>query len=388
MSKIQKIYIKNLKAIEEQELDLNGCSAIITAGNNKGKTTLLNLLPDRLRSEKVPLVLRTNETEGVAELELTTGEKFIYEVKEGGKEKLTFITKEGIKTPAVREISKRYFPEKFNIDIFMGASSKEQYKMLQKIFGIDLSVFDKQYKTAYQERAIANKVIQRYKDSDNKFDDSLPKELLDSSLLNNEFKKSLEKNAFIMGKTKRRDDILLEINQLTEKLNDINTYLWENNPEDIRELEIKLKSINDKNIVIEKNNRLLDLYSSYKDAVTIKDEQQNILDEMEEKKQDIIKACSLPDGITMTDSGIFVDGFPLDNNQISLSKRYITALKLGFLNLGEVKSLYFDASSLDKISLLEIKEWADKNDCQLLIEKPDFDGGEIQYEIINDEELT
>jgi len=59
-------------------------------------------------------------------------------------------------------------------------------------------------------------------------------------------------------------------------------------------------------------------------------------------------------------------------------------LKLAALNIGEVKTLHFDASYLDKNSLKEIENWAKDNDLQLLIERPDYDGGEIEYHIIDD----
>jgi hypothetical protein len=50
--------------------------------------------------------------------------------------------------------------------------------------------------------------------------------------------------------------------------------------------------------------------------------------------------------------------------------------------MGEVRTLHFDASSLDKNTLGEIQEWADANDLQLLIERADFAAGEISYELI------
>lgn len=80
--------------------------------------------------------------------------------------------------------------------------------------------------------------------------------------------------------------------------------------------------------------------------------------------------------------GITIDGLPLDRNQISTSKLYCAALRIASMNLGEVKTLYFDASFLDKNSLAEIEQWANENDLKLLIERPDFDGGEIKYELI------
>ena len=46
--------------------------------------------------------------------------------------------------------------------------------------------------------------------------------------------------------------------------------------------------------------------------------------------------------------------------------------------------MHFEASSLDKNSLKEVQEWADKNDLQLLIERAEFEGGDIKYEIIEE----
>jgi hypothetical protein len=74
----------------------------------------------------------------------------------------------------------------------------------------------------------------------------------------------------------------------------------------------------------------------------------------------------------------------LQKNQISSSRLYIAALQLAAMELGEVKALHFDCSTLDKNSLKEVLDWASINDLQLLIEKPDFQAGEIQYQIISE----
>ncbi len=72
MTKIKTISISNLKAIAELTIDLNGCSAIITGGNNKGKSTLLKSLPDRIRGERPELIVNDGEEEGKGEMTLTT----------------------------------------------------------------------------------------------------------------------------------------------------------------------------------------------------------------------------------------------------------------------------------------------------------------------------
>jgi hypothetical protein len=106
--------------------------------------------------------------------------------------------------------------------------------------------------------------------------------------------------------------------------------------------------------------------------------------EVEQRKKDMILNSQMPEGIELTEEGITVDGFPLQSNQISTSKLYISALKIASLNMGEVQTLYFDASPLDKASLIMIQEWAEAKGFQLLIERPSWEDQELQYELIHE----
>ena len=108
----------------------------------------------------------------------------------------------------------------------------------------------------------------------------------------------------------------------------------------------------------------------------------NEVEAIRAEKLAMIAGAELPSEFTFADNSILYNGLPLSNNQLSSSAKYIAALKLGVLSLGKVKAIHFDASFLDKKSLSEVVKWADENDLQLLIERPDFDGGEIKYEII------
>ena len=76
MSKIKKITVSNLKSVSSLTADFNGCTAIVTGGNDKGKTTFLRGLIDRIMGNKPEIILRKGENEGFAECELTTGEIF------------------------------------------------------------------------------------------------------------------------------------------------------------------------------------------------------------------------------------------------------------------------------------------------------------------------
>jgi hypothetical protein len=104
---------------------------------------------------------------------------------------------------------------------------------------------------------------------------------------------------------------------------------------------------------------------------------------IEQERKEMIEKVSFPEGISIDSSiGITVDGFALDRQVLSTSKLYTAALRIASMNLGEVRCLYFDCSFLDNISLSEVNDWAEANDLQLLLERPDYSGGEIKYELI------
>lgn len=71
--KIQKIEVTNFKPVANQEIDLNGCSAIVTAANEKGKSALLSGLIDRLRSKKPEKIVKEGEKSGNYTMKLTDG---------------------------------------------------------------------------------------------------------------------------------------------------------------------------------------------------------------------------------------------------------------------------------------------------------------------------
>ncbi|WP_312698172.1 hypothetical protein, partial [Sphingobacterium mizutaii] len=135
---------------------------------------------------------------------------------------------------------------------------------------------------------------------------------------------------------------------------------------------------------IVKNNHAKVIKADFDKSVEEAKKADDIVKSIEKEKTDLIKGAKLPEGFDFSDDGITYNGYSFSKEDLSSSSIYIAALKLASLNIGEVKTLHFDASYLDKNSLQEIEEWAKENDLQLLIERPDFDGGEIEYHLIND----
>jgi hypothetical protein len=450
MSKIQKIKVVNLKAISEQEINLNGCSVVVTGANRKGKSTLLSGLPDRIRGEKPEIIVKEGTTNGMAEMLLTTGEKFIWTF-DGKSEKLVFVTKEGIKTPCTREIGTRFFPELFNIDEFLHMQPKQQTKELTRLLGIDVTNIDLRYKSAYDDRTYFNKkrdeakiqlqsfsVIPVKKEAVNidgliKEKENIRQKLNAAYIANkthndklrsehaakvqaaydevrNFNQEQIEKSEKFTQLQDAIEDIttvakrhnvltLIDISKLTDMLSKLPKPLQHKTIPTLTEPlyvvempdDAELKSIDEKineahtaNANTGEYDKYITIKESYEKAEKDATDADVKVKEIEKEKKDMIKAAKLPEGFEITDDGILIEGLPLSDNQISTSQKYIAALKLAFISIGQVRSMHFDASTLDKFNLAEIEAWAAANDLQLLIEKPDFDGGEIQYQFINE----
>lgn len=405
MTKVKRITVSNLKAVSSLTADFNGCTAIITGGNNKGKTSFLRSLPDRLRGNKNEYILKHGEKEGSAEWELTTGEKFIWTFAEG-KEKLTYISEKNIPASVTKDISTRYFPPVFDVDRFLNDTPKEQKKTLQKLSGIDFTEIEKLYKDAYEQRTYLNRKRDEAKAKLVFFDPKMPADLLPTDELEKEINSieahNLKYKNVEDGVNSRRQQIAQKqqsIQQLQEQIIKLThesdeliaeCYKGDEWMKDVKnqpkmnkaELEKQLSEVNEKNNGIIENNNARKLQEEYDAAIVNANEADAEVKRIEGVKNETIRMANLPDGFGFTEDGITYNDFPFTRDCLSSSGIYIGALKLASTQLGEVKALYFDASYLDKNSLAEIEQWANNEGLQLFIERPDFDGGEIHYELV------
>lgn len=441
MSKIKTITLKNFKAIAEQNASFNGCSAIITAGNNKGKTSFLRGIVDRIRFIRPEVKVRQGEKEGSGELELTDGSKFVWKFDDGKKDTLQFITHDGSKKSVTRELGARFFPTVFDIDKFLSLTPQKQTEELQKILGIDFSDINARYKTAYDERTEAKREYESQKaklESMGEVPEVMPVDLTElqskkagermrlnvlyeSNVRTNQTtRKAWEQecrrideecqvfNEAEAAKSQKCNDAIealsiLEccgyngrevatfIDELKSSIQPHKTPEFPKEPTYIAERpdDAELQEIDNQIITASETNQKAMQYTAFvnqkkhvEDCKSIAMKHHENVQDIEAERAKMIESVQMPKGIEITPDGITVDGLPLDRNQISTSKLYCSALRIASMNLGEVRTLYFDASFLDKNTLSEIEQWASANDLQLLIERPDFDGGEITYTLI------
>lgn len=439
MSRVKRITISNLKALSDIVVDFNGCTVIVTGGNNKGKTSLLRSLPDRIRGSQPDAILKEGTEAGFSRWELTTGEKLVWEFSEK-KDKLTYITEKEVKASMTMEIREKFFPKSFDVDKFLADQPMKQRKTLQELVGLDFTDIDKRYDEAYKERETLNRVLNENKIQFEKMEVPAKYERVHIELLNNE--KQEEKNrlnkiyvenkaanaalrtAYESEKSKVQSAInVWGLNQQTKqfKLDSCNKILaslrmegytgnevvfWISNlpqpeiehsykmpdePSYVEEMPSRetLDSIEARINDAIKNNEYAARYETWLMYKTdLEKHRKNAADAevkvqaVQTERMNLIKSAVMPEGFTFSDTGILYNGLAFTREQQSSSGLYIAALKLAAMTLGEVRCLHFDASFLDRDNLNKIEKWAEENDLQLLIERPDFEGGEISYEII------
>jgi hypothetical protein len=448
MSKVKRITVSNLKAVAALTADFNGCTAIITGGNNKGKTSFLRGLFDRVRGIKPDVVLKHGEAEGFAECELTTGEKLKWEFNDKGKgfkEKLTYTTEKDIRYALTVELRNKFMPGIFDVDKFLTDQPAKQKKTLQQLAGIDFTDIDIRYKSAYEDREaknrraneeriiLANIVVPENVEPVN-MDDLMLRKAAVRNKLNTKYLENKKENEQLRKEWIRQCEELrtatekhnivrlvavtayaevidactiLESNGF-KKDNNLSNFIIEMNgkilpekqyqalPEPIYVEELpddsELKLIDEEINSANENNRKAGEYASWlkqKEKTELHTKEASeagaAVVRIETERMNLIKSAKLPDGFGFTDDGITYNGLSFTREQLSSSGIYIAALKLAAMTLGEVKTLHFDASFLDNVSLASIEEWAKSEDLQLLIEMPDRSGSNIQYELICNE---
>ncbi len=432
--KIQRIEVKNLKAVTEQSFTLDGCSVIVTAGNDQGKTTLLKSLLDRMRGVKPEVILKEGQEKGYNIMDLTDGSRIEWKFTEKG-EQFAYITKEGIKqtTGVLKAIGERYFGKQFNIDKFLMSPPKQQIKQLQSLVGADFEEIDERLKNAQEERKEAKKELEKVEGKDLKEPEKVDPPDIDG--IKDKINKVKEENKKLYeqwqrdneAKRKKIEEFNREQNAIEDRLEEaknemgILLSLEGSNfshcidfqkakahlesfpkPKEKKEFqpipEPEYYSTEKLEQELQESYRQQSQYEAYDEKLTLYqnwveecDQLRKRVDELElkvkaieQEKKEVLANANIPDEFEITEEGIKYKGYPLTDEQISSSGKYIASLKLGSLLIGELRTLHFDASHLDKKSLDEVEQWANENDLQLLIERPDYDGSseEFKYEII------
>lgn len=152
----------------------------------------------------------------------------------------------------------------------------------------------------------------------------------------------------------------------------------------INEIEKKIQEIEEQNKQVNKKQEYEILLNDYNNAVKVlNDVEQEIISVNEEIRKSLLN-IALPKPLSIDLNNIYYDNRPIDKEHLSTAELYIASLLLSSINLKELRVAYFDCSPLDKESMKLVIDFAKEKDIQLLIEKPDYDAGELRYEIVED----
>jgi len=427
--KINKVQVTNLKAIESAEATFNGCHAIVTAGNGMGKTTMLRALIDRIRGQKPNILVHVGARKGDYVAELTDGSRIEWNFTEKS-ERITYITKEGIKQTSgvIKSIGERIFGAAFDIDKFLYMQPAKQSKELQRLVGIDFSEIDNEIATAVEQRKDAKKELEML--IAQRIEKPEPVDMPDTKALEKQLAEYREENRKVkeladinykedVAKVRKWNEVVREKGEAKKAMikeradlknanyfskyilfdeidSEIDAYEVPGikaeptppNPTliDTTDIERQINEASYQKAKAESYQTELKKYNEWlevgKEARKKVDDLEGKVIELRGKKREMINSADIPEEFQFTDDGILYNELPLTKEQQATSSLYIAALKLGSMALGELQTMHFDASSLDKKNIDEILAWANKRELQLLIERPSYDGGEINYEIV------
>jgi guanylate kinase len=405
--RIIKFIIENYKSLKgRNEFKPAGSNFILVGPNGAGKTSAGRALIDIVTKNLPAVPLTEGEQSGFIEYTFDNGQKIQCKLSEGDA-KVEFISPEGLKINSPKELWKKLSGDAmaFDIDEFLAMQPKPRRELLEKIVGLDLSEFSKKEKELEEERRQANAAAKAAQARLKKYD---PKLALLPLLDTTQTLDKIQEMQDAINNFKKVQDGIVE----REKR-------YKENSELINNLEIQIREIQAKNIKISDDlkkggdwlndnsapseQEISDLKSTLSQADAIKEAHRLAAEEQEwgklkfeadtieakihilrTEKSEAIKIAKLPaEGLEFDENGgILIDGFPFEDGQVSASRKLIAAIQISTSMLGEIRYLHFDGAALDKANADKIMEWADKNDLQLCIERPLWEGGDkVKMEI-------
>ncbi|AGO47974.1 hypothetical protein Phi12:1_gp8 [Cellulophaga phage phi12:1] len=416
--KIQKINIKNFKMIDSFEAEVHGKSMYLIAGNEEGKTSILDAIWGGLGGARSmpPKPLKDGARQGLIELDL--GDIIARTIIKKGKKVELQLENKNYSDEANRFISspRAYLDNligviDFNINDFFALTPQKKMEYLGKVLSQDFSVFDADIKEAEESRAFDKKRLLELNANFDYYDakllDKKPVDLIEvTNLINDEVRKSEtvkriedgigERVAMIAEIDRDIFDIKAKIERLEKsrevkekEIEDAKAWLLvpKNIPdliglEKLREDQLNSDKLN-KEIAEAKKMSLIDLeIKELEKSIT---EQNEYIKETRLKKATAISSAIEPIGLTFDEASnkLTYKGHPFDAMQINTASQLILGMKMASTLLKDLKIVRVDATLIDNKNFAKVLEWSKEQDIEMFIELVDRDGAELQVKLID-----
>lgn len=425
--RIENIYIKNFKGIEEADIEAAGKSLYLIGGNATGKTSFIDAVWCGLTGKNLPeapvtrgnkkgeIRLDLGEFTAVTQFEKNKPAKFSLELNNPGEESDKFI-----KSPRTY-LNNRIGLLEFDIKEFFSKSPAEQVKYFAKISGIDFGDIDDEIKEIEENRLFDGRKLKEYKAKVTYYDKKdVDKEIVSVLAATQELQTINEKATTYIEGQQALNKVNERIEEITDALyklcceiyGDANPdqfvihfpenltngllnkrkaiELWlddpANKPLTAEEIEAKKAALN----TLEQDNKRIqeakdgkendDLVEKYEEQIEKYEEE---LAEARRKKAKRISDNITVEGLTydMETEGFLYNGLPFDDKQINTAAQLIAGLKIGAMLLKDLKILKVDASLIDKKEFDKVLAWAEDQNIELFVELVDREAGELKIEV-------
>ena len=392
--KIIALQAENIKRIVAVQINPQGNIVEITGKNGNGKTSILDSIWWALGGSKdiQKNPIRNGADTGSVRLdldEIIVTRTFKRDEANGYTTRLTVENKEGVKFSSPQAMLDKLLGDLcFDPLAFARASADEQFnKLRQFVPDVDFKAIDQANKADYdartdlnrrakEQRASASAIVTTAKETDKRIsEDALIQEMQAATTFNNniDIRNNNRLNMVRDIKTKRDEAARLtkEAEELQKKLDSAGALPAKKDVGDLNTAITTARETN-KQVMLLENKKFHE-----KTALELEQKSAQMTNNIEVRnadKQAKIAAAKLPvEGISFGDGVVMLGGVPFeqasDAEQLRASIGIAMALN-SKLRIVRVR----DGSLLDEDSMKILAEMADKNDCQVWVERVDGSG--------------
>lgn len=417
--KIQKVKIKDFKVLENFEADIDGKNILLVADNGRGKSSFLQFIQIALGNTDIVPPNATGEGEVVTTKD---GAKYTFKVKmKDGKAKVSVTTPDGLKDDRKGVIGSIVGAISFDINEFVELSKtvsgrKKQVEIFKSFLPPDvreeIARLEANVESKFNERTDLNRSIKSYEAKINgnplshvlgvkKFEtvniDEVYEKLKQANDINAKIDtadqrlKDLEsKKEELLQKELRikqeLQDIQAQISATTTSIETGKDWLKVNKKIDTSDLEQKIKSateLNSKAKEAEQLQKDIDLLTQMKSeaedlTVLIETQRQAISDAIKDMS-DVVE------GVEYNEEGLLWNGIPVSSDSLATSEIIELGVKFKMAENPDLGVLFIEhGESIGLERFNYIKELAQKNDWQLLIEQVERGKNDLEIQFIAD----
>jgi hypothetical protein len=406
--RIVRLSVHNFKRVVAVDIDSDGKSMVIGGMNGSGKSSVIDAIVATLAGKRKMCSRPVHDGASKAEtlMEFEGGLKVRHVINASGSSTLLVTDGDGHVLPKPASVLATLTGGMaFDISEFVAAPAATQAEMLRQLVGLDFSEFDKREEELFGQRRDAKRVLaetqarfdgaQHFQNAPNaEVSTSALAEELEKIRKNNDTVKAAEATAekWELALTKSDEDIkeldrqLSEIKsrraQLSTTLEASRKALESQHMLDAEPVMAQLRSADETNKQVRANAEHRRLYIKLTEQGQVVDGMEVEIAKVRDDRDAKLKAAKMPlPNLAFGDDGVIYNGVPFD--QCGEAERYTIAAAMGLYMIprdGIRVLVARNGGAMDVNTLATLRQMADTDDAQLLIEVPRIEGADVVIE--------